>query len=68
VVYLNASGDNTARTNCISFLEAVSEYGVPWRTRSDKGGENVLIAEFMIEERGFGRGSHICRRSVHNQR
>lgn len=49
-------------------MEGVAEYGIPIRTRSDKGGENVEIARFMIEARGAGRGSHICGRSVHNQR
>jgi hypothetical protein len=68
VVYLHASGDNQAQTNFESFLSAVSTYGVPMRTRSDKGGENVLIAKYMIETRGVGRASHICGRSVHNQR
>lgn len=68
VVYLDASGDNTAESNCVSFMRAVSTYGIPSRTRSDKGGENVLIARFMLEQRGTGRASHICGRSVHNQR
>lgn len=68
VVYLDASGDNRASTNLVSFVKATSIYGIPYRTRSDKGGENVLIAQFMLEHRGVGRRSHICGRSVHNQR
>ena len=65
---MHASGDNKALTNLQALLQAVQEYGVPFRTRSDKGGENVLIAKYMIETRGINRGSHICGRSVHNQR
>ena len=32
------------------------------------GGENVSVADFMIQQRGTGRGSFICGQSVYNQR
>ena len=50
------------------FLEGVTEYGLPSRVRTDKGGENVLIGEYMTQRRGADRGSIIMGRSVHNQR
>ena len=67
VTYLDVGSDNRANSSLAAFLEGVSRYGVPQRTRSDKGRENVLIAKFMLESR-IGRSSHICGRSVHNQR
>ena len=41
------------------FKEGVREYMIPSRVRGDKGGENVLVADFMIHHRGAGRGSYL---------
>lgn len=50
------------------FRGAVQEYGIPSRVRTDHGGENVRVWEFMEETRGQGRSSYIAGRSVHNSR
>ena len=49
------------------FLAAVREYHLPSRIRTDQGGKNVLVAQHMLEKRGFER-SVIVGSSVHNQR
>ncbi|XP_036417029.1 uncharacterized protein LOC118800955 [Colossoma macropomum] len=68
IVYLNAATNNRASTVMGSFLEAVNTYGVPSCVRSDKGGENVQVAHFMVSSRGLNRNSHITGRSTHDQR
>ncbi|KAK7881406.1 hypothetical protein WMY93_029815 [Mugilogobius chulae] len=68
VVYLTVAGNNRSSTVLDSFSHATEQYGVPSRVRSDKGGENIGVAEFMIRTRLPDRNSHITGRSVHNQR
>ena len=67
-VYLRASNNNKSETVLKCFLSAVSAYGLPSRVRCDKGRENILVSQHMLNhpERGPGRGSCITGRSVHN--
>ena len=48
--------------------KSVKTHGIPSRVRSDKGKENVLVADYMIEKRGSERGSVNTGPSTHNQR
>ena len=68
IVYLKCTSNNRADTVLNLFQEAVQLHGLPSRVRGDRGGENVSVADFMIQQQGTGRGSFICGQSVHNQR
>jgi hypothetical protein len=70
IVFLACSTDNKAGTVFNKFIHAVEEFGLPSRIRSDKGGENVDVAWYMLSHpaRGPARGSHITGGSARNQR
>ena len=67
VVFLKASTNNEASTVLQCFREAVNQYSLPSRVRTDLGLENIEVARFMLESRGINRGSIITGTSVHNQ-
>eukprot|EP00794_Sanderia_malayensis_P013224 gene13224-14575_t len=60
--------NNKAETVLNCFLKGVEDYGLPSQVGSDKGMENVLVADYMIEKPGIDRGSMITGKSIHNQR
>ena len=70
ITYLRSSSNNRASTVLSAFTSAVDEFGLPSRIRTDRGGENVLVSEYVLQhpQRGPDRGSVIVGRSVHNQR
>ena len=68
ITFLRCSNNNCSETVLSCFVEAVQMYGLPSRLRTDHGGENVLMWEFMEQQRGLGRSSYIAGQSVHNSR
>ena len=50
------------------FRKATELFGVPSRVRSDKGGENIGVCEFIIRRRGINSGSHIAGKSTQNRK
>ena len=67
-VVLDCTTNNKAVTVQNSFIKGMKEYGLPLRVRSDKGLENVLVADYMLEKRGVETGCMITGKSTHNQR
>jgi len=70
IMFLRCSGNNLAETVVELFLDALKMDGNLWPSciRVDKGVENVLVCDAMIQARGEGRGSFIAGPSTRNQR
>ena len=67
ILYMQCS-NNKASSVYNGFLQAVRQYGLPSRVRSDQGREKFLVAQRMLQCRGANRNSIITSSSVHNQR
>ena len=66
ITFLHCSNNNRSSTVLDCFVRATSEYGYPSRVRTDLGGENVRVWEYMESVRGSDRNSYIAGSSVHN--
>ena len=67
VVYLRCAGNNRAVTVLRAFMEAITNYGVPEKVRSDLGGENIEVWRYMIEQHRSDRAI-VVGSSTHNER
>ena len=68
ITFLKCSPNNRSQTVLDGFLEGVREFGLPSRVRTDHGGENVMVWNYMENARGENRASFIAGCSVHNTR
>ena len=67
IVYLRCSGNNRAVTVLRSFMDAIADYGIPEKVRSDLGGENVEVWRYMIHQHSSDRAI-VVGSSTHNER
>ena len=67
IVYLHCSTNNFPSTVMASFADAVCKYGVPNQIRSDRGGENVQVWEYMLEQHR-SESAVLVGSSTHNER
>ena len=65
---MHVSTSNSADTVLQAFLQAVNNHGLPSRVRGDRGGENLKVAMFMIQQWGLNRASFMFGSSTHNTR
>ena len=49
IIYLKGCSNNQADTVLQCFLEAVNQRELPSQVQSDMGGENVLVARYMLK-------------------
>jgi len=70
IPYLHCTTNNSASTVLNLFVQGCLQYGLPTRTRSDHGGENIKVALLMNLIRGTEAHPthHITGKSTHNQR
>ena len=67
IVYLRCSTNNEASSVMTSYLDAVSMYGLPDQVRSDQGGENIEVWQYMLEQHQ-SESAVLVGSSTHNER
>ena len=68
ICFLKCATNNKKETVESLFLQSVERYSWPSRIRTDHGGENILVWQHMMAQRGENRGSVLVGSSMHNQR
>lgn len=58
ITYLRCLSNNRASSVLSLFVDGVANFGLPFRVRCDHEMENIGVAQFMLERRGFN--SALC--------
>ena len=67
IVYLECSTNTRSSSVLAAFTNAISKYGVPNKVRSDRGGENVQVWQYMVEHHQ-SQAAVLVGSSTHNKR
>lgn len=67
IVGMQVSDNNRSETVVRLLHAARLKWGLPACLRIDRGGENVLATDYIIQERGIHYRSVIAGKSIHNQ-
>ena len=67
ITYLKCSTNNEASTVVAVFCDAVRKYGLPECVRSDRGGENIEVWRYMVQEHS-SHSAIVTGSSTHNER
>ena len=68
ITYIRCSDNNRAHTVLELFREGVASFGLPERMRSDHGGENVDVWQYMIAAHNDDISCVITGSFTHNER
>jgi hypothetical protein len=68
IPYITCSTNNRASTVLSAFQEGVSKFGLPDKVRSDHGGENIEVWNYMLHTHSFDLKCVLTGSSTHNER
>ena len=68
IVHLSCADNNRSHTVMTYFQEAIARFGLPDFVRSDHGGENIAVWQYMISMHNMDYSCVLTGSSVHNER
>lgn len=68
ITYIKCTNNNKSTTVLEQFMCGVSAFGIPMRIRSDHGGENIKVWEYMLATYNNDISRIITGSSTHNER